>query len=283
MSFFTSTRVKVYALLMACNLIVFALAAHVNTFHSFFYVADQAPFILSIFTFLIVGSTLLGDMKGSNPFMSRPRIELAWLALLTFFWLCFNAFSSSRWRFIQATDCGDIPGGSEFSSVAVWCKEVQALRSFVWIEWLILAGTLVWLTIVVTRAARRNNRIWSTSLARESFQPTPPDVRYIKRPSAAFSTNSSFYSNEPAGTAATPQTLGPDFENQSQEHWQNINRTREHPDIAQHYAAEQQYGYPHNYSLPQQQENQQHLQQEQYTQQQPQHGQYYFGGYGHAQ
>lgn len=82
----------------------FALAAHVNSFTGFFCalswshdpspansapdVADQAPFILSIFTFLIVGITLVGDFKGTNPLMSRPKVELAWLALLTLFWLC---------------------------------------------------------------------------------------------------------------------------------------------------------------------------------------------------
>ncbi|KZW04165.1 hypothetical protein EXIGLDRAFT_758463 [Exidia glandulosa HHB12029] len=268
--------------LLVCNLIVFALAAHVNTFHGFFYVADEAPFFLSIFTFLIVGSTFVGDLRGTNPLLSRPRIELPLLALLTLFWLCFNAFSSSRWRFVQAADCGTIPAGDDFSSVAIWCREVQALRSFVWVEWIILAATFVWLTAFTLRASRRGNtRIWSTSLAHATTSPAKSSgMKYINRPSAAFTTgsrSSSFVSHE-HDAAFTPQSFGPDFERQSQEHWQNVQHSRNPSDTSSYYSGSQQQ----QYQQPQQYQ-QQPPQYQQQQQQSTQPGGYFFGGYGYAQ
>ncbi|EJD53665.1 hypothetical protein AURDEDRAFT_110458 [Auricularia subglabra TFB-10046 SS5] len=285
-------RIRLYAALLICNLIVFALSAHVNSFHGFFYVADQMPFAMSIITFLVVGLTLFGDMRGANPFLSRPAIELPFLAVLSLFWLCFNAFSSSRWRFIQGADCGTIPAGQDFSAVAIWCKETQALRSFVWIEWVILVFTFIYLIRYVTKeSSRGNKRVWSTSLARTAQN--HPQMKYINRPSAAFSSGraSSFMSGERESEPSiyTPQSMGADFERQSQEHWQNTQHA--HSNSVQSYNSYQNHPYQQQQEqqqYPQQQYQQQYQQQQQQQQQQYQQpsaqpGQYMFNGYGYAQ
>ena len=43
----------------------------------------------------------------------------------------FNAFSTSRWRHIPL-NCGSIP--DEYADMRGWCVDVQALKSFAWIE-----------------------------------------------------------------------------------------------------------------------------------------------------
>ncbi|KAH7105568.1 hypothetical protein BKA62DRAFT_766924 [Auriculariales sp. MPI-PUGE-AT-0066] len=208
------------------DLAVFALSAHVNSFHGFFYVADLFPFAMSIITFVIVGGTLLTDFKGSNPLLSRPMLELPWLGVLAVLWLCINAFSSSRWRYVQAADCATIPVDNDLSSVTVWCKEVQALRSFVWIEWVIVLIALFWLWRHTSRESARGNRhVWSTSFAR------PPKTSFghvgfdgARRSVGGFSTGraSSFHSGEDGSRYSTQsQPIQNDFEKESAEHWNN--------------------------------------------------------------
>jgi hypothetical protein len=303
----TKSRIRLYGALLVCNLIVFSLSAHVNSFTSFFYVADLFPFAMSIITFVIVGGTLLGDLKGSNPVLSRPMIELPWLAILAVLWLCLNSFSSSRWRYVQAGDCGDIPSDSELTAVTVWCKEVQALRSFVWVEWLIVVASLLWLWLQTSREASRGNRqVWSTSFAR----PAKRDLGRLsfdaaRRSVGAMSTGaaSSFHTSDDHSRYSTnSQPFPDDFEKESVEHYNNTHNAyvprHQHNTSGssshsqqqryqqgqqgygsygydQQYSQQQSYGYDQNY--PQQQGygyDQQYPQQQQdfsrgYLQQQP--------------
>ena len=43
----------------------------------------------------------------------------------------FNAFATSRWRNVPM-NCNSIP--DEYSDMRGWCVDVQALKAFVWIE-----------------------------------------------------------------------------------------------------------------------------------------------------
>ncbi|KAL5504975.1 hypothetical protein ACEPAH_7638 [Sanghuangporus vaninii] len=149
------TRLKVFGLLCVIDTIVLALSSRVNHFLDFFFMADLFPFILSIITLAFLSVVLLLDYAMYNPFMSRPPFEIGSLTILSIFWLASNAFSTSRWRFVPLS-CGSIP--DDFSAERTWCRDLQALKAFVWIEWVILLLTTV-LTVryaVVQHGGRRN-------------------------------------------------------------------------------------------------------------------------------
>jgi len=207
------TRIAAYMVVLLCNLIVFSLAAHVNSFHGFFYVADQLPFVLSIFTFLILTTVVINDFRSSDPLLSKPVFELTWLGLLAIFWLAFSAFSSSRWRYVQAADCGTIPAGDDFAAVTTWCKEIQALRSFVWIEWALLSIVLVWLLrFTIMQASHGNTHVWRTSLARYTSAPKL-QMQFVSRPVDAFGGRASGFM-----PTQQPPPLQAHYQNRA--HWQ---------------------------------------------------------------
>ncbi|KAI5117057.1 hypothetical protein M0805_005296 [Coniferiporia weirii] len=158
------TRLRVYALLYAVNIVVLALSTRINQFQSFFFVADLFPFGLSIATLVLLSISLLLDLTLSNSFTSRPPFEIALLGILSVFWLAFNAFSTSRWRHVPLA-CGAIP--AEFVPEREWCRDLQALKAFVWVEWVILLlATLFTVRFTIREHARGNTHVWSTSLSR---------------------------------------------------------------------------------------------------------------------
>lgn len=91
-----------------------------------------------------------------HPYLSDMR---TWPSLWYAHLLAFNAFSTSRWQFVNNGLCGTIPDGTFFpmpfiyeikidlnyeiyveplyASYKTWCNEVQALRAFIWLEWVI--------------------------------------------------------------------------------------------------------------------------------------------------
>lgn len=113
------------------------------------------------------------DFSQTNSLFARPPFEIGFLSLLNIFWLgtsallayqffslrpcksiAFNSFSTSRWRHVPMA-CSAIPDGAlqtfpkptsvtyfiylllEFADERVWCRDVQALKAFVWIEFAI--------------------------------------------------------------------------------------------------------------------------------------------------
>lgn len=146
------------------NLIVLALSARVNMFQEFFYVADLFPFALSIICLAILTIMLTLDLSSSNSYTGRPQFEIGVLGVLSLFWLVFNSFSTSRWRHVPVS-CGTIP--SDFADVKTWCQDLQALKAFVWIEWLIfLVTAFVTLRYAITQHSRGNKHIFKMPLSR---------------------------------------------------------------------------------------------------------------------
>jgi len=160
-----SIRTKVQGLLLVFTIVTLGLSAHVNAFQGFFYVADRLPFVMSLITLLIL---LVSVYSGKKSKISRPGIEAAYLGVLTVIWLCANAFSTSRWQFIQVSDCSSIPveQNPDFLNQAkTWCYEIQALRAFIWLEWVTLLayfGGLVY--FAMGHASRGAKHVWTTSI-----------------------------------------------------------------------------------------------------------------------
>lgn len=157
-------KLGVYCLMIAFDVVVLALAARVNIFQEFFFVADLFPFALSIITLVALLIVLLTDMSTPNSFLTRPASEIGLLGVLSIFWLAFNSFSTSRWQHIPMA-CSSIP--SEYPDERGWCKDVQALKAFVWIQFAALLLTAVFLLRYVLIHSRRDGAtIWKSPLSR---------------------------------------------------------------------------------------------------------------------
>jgi len=164
-----SIRSKVQGLLLVFTIITLALSGHVNVFTGFFYVADRFPFVMSIMSLLtLIVVMVCGVASGGQTRLARPSIELVWLAILSLAWLVANSFSTHRWQFMQMEDCKSIPIDESrdfFGQAKTWCLEIQALRAFVWIEWVIFVvyfGSLLFWAIGHSR--RGATHVWTTSI-----------------------------------------------------------------------------------------------------------------------
>ncbi|KAI0300099.1 hypothetical protein B0F90DRAFT_1630105, partial [Multifurca ochricompacta] len=146
------------------NIVVLALSARVNHFQDYFYVADIFPLAMSAVTLGIAVLAVLLDVGLHNSPTARPPFEIAMLFILSVFWLAFNAFSTSRWRHIPL-NCSGIP--DNYSDVRSWCKDLQALKAFVWINWVVLSlAALLTLRFSVLQHRRGQKHIWRTPLSR---------------------------------------------------------------------------------------------------------------------
>ncbi|KAF8958404.1 hypothetical protein BDZ97DRAFT_1906502 [Flammula alnicola] len=146
------------------DIVVLGLSTHVNRFQSFFYVADLFPLVLSIISLVLVVLLLTLDLALDNSYTGRPQTEIGVFGVLSIFWLAFNAFSTSRWRAIPF-QCNSIP--SDFLDERDWCKSLQALKSFVWINFLICLGiALFTLRYSITQYRRGNKHIFQMPLSR---------------------------------------------------------------------------------------------------------------------
>jgi len=185
-------RLTLYGTLYLANILVLALSARVNQFQDFFFMADLFPLGLSITTLVILTVLLSMDFSSVNSVTARPPFEIGLLSLLTIFWLAFNSFSTVRWSHIPLA-CSNIP--ADFADERTWCGDVQALKAFVWIEWVILLVTLAATTrYVAIQHNLGNTHIWKTALSR--YEP------YSARRNSAFPGNekhhrgSSFWAGE---------------------------------------------------------------------------------------
>ncbi|TFK37035.1 hypothetical protein BDQ12DRAFT_685715 [Crucibulum laeve] len=166
MAFSSVGRKKISAQVafLLVNIVVLALAARVNSFQDFFFVADLFPLCMAIITLVVLVVLLSLDFALDNSYTGRAQSEIAVYGVLSIFWLAFNAFSTARWRLIPFT-CGAIP--DEFAEERTWCKDIQALKSFVWINWLICFFIFTMtLRYSVAQYTRGNKHIFQTPLSR---------------------------------------------------------------------------------------------------------------------
>ncbi|PVG04579.1 hypothetical protein CPB86DRAFT_746444 [Serendipita vermifera] len=147
----------------------------------FFYHADRFPFVLSILTgFTFILKSIVEWRKKGNVITARPVTEIATLSAMSFAWTVSNAFSTPRWNGIQPGVCSSISinDNPEFErSSRLWCRELLALRAFVWIEWVILVVSLVLLLGYCVKQAKKGSRhVWSTPLAIYNPHMASPDT-----------------------------------------------------------------------------------------------------------
>ncbi|KAI0353354.1 hypothetical protein OH77DRAFT_1407319 [Trametes cingulata] len=156
-------KLGVHVLLIVLDVIALALAARVNIFQEFFFMADLFPLGLAITTLIILFFTLVLDLLVKRMPTARPAFEIGLLYVLSIFWLAFNAFSTSRWRNIPM-NCSSIP--EEYPDERTWCRDVQALKSFVWIEFVALFFTASFiLRYTITEHKRGRTQVWSGPLS----------------------------------------------------------------------------------------------------------------------
>jgi len=131
--------------------------------------ADLFPLGLSITTLILLVFLTGLDLSIENSFTARPAFEIGFLSLLSIFWLAFNVFSTSRWSHVPL-NCSSIP--SEFPDERTWCTDLQALKSFVWIEWAILVLILGFtVKYVVSQHQKGRTNIWKLALSRYRSEP----------------------------------------------------------------------------------------------------------------
>ncbi|KAI0330117.1 hypothetical protein GY45DRAFT_1278575 [Cubamyces sp. BRFM 1775] len=157
-------KLGVHVLLIILDIIALAFAARVNIFQEFFFMADLFPLGLAIATLIILFFTLVLDLAITNVPTARPAFEIGLLYVLSIFWLAFNAFSTARWSNIPL-NCNEIP--EEYPDERTWCRDVQGLKSMVWIEFVALFFTASFiLRYAVTQHTRGRKQIWSGPLSR---------------------------------------------------------------------------------------------------------------------
>ncbi|RDX46462.1 hypothetical protein OH76DRAFT_1528937 [Lentinus brumalis] len=157
-------KLGVHVLLIVLDIFALAFAARVNIFQEYYFMADLFPLGLAVVTLIILFFTLVLDLSFQNIPTARPAIEVGLLYVLTIFWLAFNAFSTARWRHVPM-NCNSIP--AEYDDMRGWCHDVQALKSFVWIEFVALFLTASWiLHYAIKEHKLGRNYIWTGPLSR---------------------------------------------------------------------------------------------------------------------
>jgi hypothetical protein len=158
------------------NVLVLVFSTRVNQFQEFFFVADLFPLGLSILTLIFLVFTLSLDLFFPKSYTARPQFYIVTFGILSIFWLAVNAFSTSRWKHIPST-CSEIP--DDFTDERAWCKDVQALKAFVWIEWVaLLLTTLFTLRYTLSQSSRGNKHILKGPLSRYSPDQLAADFDY---------------------------------------------------------------------------------------------------------
>jgi len=162
-------RLGVNFCLLFLNLVIVALAVKVNRFQEYFFVADVLPLTLSAVTLGIVLIVLVFDLGTANFFIARAPFQIGLFAAFSCVWLAASAFSTHQWRYLP-TVCDTIP--SELSGEVAWCKNVQALKAFLWIQWILLFTSTIYTTYyVLTQSSKGHKHIWIVSLSRYTATP----------------------------------------------------------------------------------------------------------------
>jgi hypothetical protein len=166
-------QLAAHAGILLVNFVVLAFSARVNQFQEYFFVADLFPLALSITTFVVLIIVILLDLRFQNTFTARPPFLIGLLSVFTIIWLAFNAFSTSRWRYVPMS-CDTIP--SSFPDERKWCKDILVLRAFIWVEWVLFLLTLLFtLRFSASQASNGCRHIWTMSLSRYTPSAGMPD------------------------------------------------------------------------------------------------------------
>jgi len=172
-------KVAGHGILLLVNIAVLAFSVRVNRFQEFFFAADLFPFGLAITTLVLLSSTIVLDFAISHAYMGRPQFEIGYLGLFSVLWLISNSFSTSRWSLVPM-QCDTIP--PEFSGERAWCKDLQALKALVWVEFgLFLLATVTTLRYSIHQSSQGYKHIWKMPLSR--YRPetwSNEKIRYTK-------------------------------------------------------------------------------------------------------
>jgi len=194
-----------YAFIIALDIVVLALSVSVNIFQEFFFVADLFPLLLSIVTLAIFLLQVVLDLTSKNAFTARPAFEIPLLGTLTIVWLAFNAFSTSRYT--------DLPDCSVFDDVPderTWCRNVQGLRVFIWLEWAaLLLNTIVLARISIVEARRGNTAVWRTALSH--YRPNSESGDFVQDASSFYRGSSIFGFGGASGHQKDPSMSSRDW------------------------------------------------------------------------
>ncbi|KAK0199845.1 hypothetical protein DFS33DRAFT_198942 [Desarmillaria ectypa] len=161
-------KLLAHLFLLLVSIVVLGLSIQVNKFQEWFYVADIFPFALSLISLVLLAVMLCLDLilPGAPSFTSKPFFEIVAFTIMSILWLAFSAFSTSRWQNVPLS-CQSIPEG--LSSMRFWCKNLQALKVFVWIEWLLFLSTaLLTLRFVLIENSRGHKHVFEMALSRYS-------------------------------------------------------------------------------------------------------------------
>ncbi|TFK65975.1 hypothetical protein BDN72DRAFT_962094 [Pluteus cervinus] len=157
-------QVTAHVCLYIVNIIVLALSTQVNSFQEYFFVADLFPFGLSIATLVLLSLLLLLDLTLEKSYTGRPQFEIGFFGIIAIFWLAVNAFSTSRWHQVPMA-CDAIPADS--LDLRTWCKNLQALQVFVWVEWLLICGiTLFTARFALSENSKGHKHVFKMPLSR---------------------------------------------------------------------------------------------------------------------
>jgi len=167
-------KVAAHICLWLVNAIVLALAARVNSFQEYFFVADLLPFGLSITTLVLLTLMLALDFSFDTSYTGRPQFEIGFFGVLSVLWLAFNAFSTSRWSQVPMS-CNTIP--AELTDIRGWCINLQVLKALVWVEWLIVLGLAIFTaTYSFSQYSRGHKHVFKVPFSR--FQPQQPTTAF---------------------------------------------------------------------------------------------------------
>ncbi|TBU38351.1 hypothetical protein BD309DRAFT_972091 [Dichomitus squalens] len=168
-------KLGVHVLLIIFTILALAFAVRVNHFQEYYFMADLFPLGLAVTTLVILIFTLVLDVAIKNIPTARPAVEVGLLYVLSIFWLAFNAFSTSRWSRIPMS-CGSIP--DEYADMRGWCRDVQALKSFVWIEFVAIFFAASWiLRYALSEHKQGHQHIWGGPLSRYRPHEGAPNAR----------------------------------------------------------------------------------------------------------
>lgn len=163
-------KVASHAVLFAFNGVALALATKVAKFNQFFYVADLFPMAISILTLVVLFTMLTMEFALNRSPLGLPLVEAGILGVLSIFWLAFNAFSTARWKYVPM-QCEAI--SLAYSPERAWCRDVHALKAFVWAVFIACLGITVWtITYTLMQYQKGNKHILKMPLSQ--YDPTDP-------------------------------------------------------------------------------------------------------------
>ncbi|PIL27292.1 hypothetical protein GSI_10439 [Ganoderma sinense ZZ0214-1] len=157
-------KLGVHVLLIIFTILALVFAVRVNNFQEYYFIADLFPLGLAVATLVILLLTFALDIVIQNIPTARPAVEVCVLYVLSIVWLAFNAFSTSRWSQIPM-NCNSIP--DEYADMRGWCRDVQALKSFVWIDFVAIFVTASWiLGYALSEHKQGRTDVWSGPFSR---------------------------------------------------------------------------------------------------------------------